>query len=263
MNREDIITSDRFLSIAHNYISRKDTKINISPDKNVFFVKTDYLDFFVSNIAPKINFPFILITHESDYPIPGNHHSLLNHPFLLKWFGMNVHYILHDKLQPVPIGLANDEWPHGNKDTLLSVAEEILPRTDLVYCNYDISTNPNERTYALNRLSSASFITRDFNKYDFATYLRKVKTHKYIISPPGNSTDCHRVWEAIYLGTIPICLKSVPMVYFRDCPILFIDDWSQITEEFLLSKYETIKQKSIEKAMFSFYFNQINDLAKH
>ena len=254
MNSENIITSDKFLELSTNYISRKKTHIDITPEKNIFFVKTDFLEFFASNILPKIYYPFTLITHESDYQIPGNYEHILNNSFLKKWYGMNVH-ILHEKIQAIPIGLANAEWPHGNIDALVRVLRKDTPKTKLVYCNYKIETNTTERMKALKMLKGCDFIDFDFNLHSFEEYIEKLSSYKYVISPPGNSIDCHRVWESIYVKTVPICLKSLPMVYFKNCPILFINDWSQITETFLQENYNKSIAKSTELADFLFYEN--------
>lgn len=252
MTSDCIITSDKFIDISHNIISRQKTFINHNPKQNVFFVKTDFLDFFCSNLLPQISYPFYLITHESDIEVPGKYDFILNNPNLIKWFGMNVH-VLHEKLQPVPIGLACNLWPHGNIDTLINIINKQNQKTKLVYCNYKINTNSSEREKALLLLQDKEFITFDFKQHSFEEYLDIVSQYKYVISPPGNSVDCHRVWESIYLNTIPICIKSVPMVYFRDCPILFINNWTDITEDLLNEKYISILSKSKEKADFNFY----------
>lgn len=252
MTSDIIITSDKFIDISHNIISRQKTIINHSPERNVFFVKTDYLDFFCSNILPQITYPFFLITHESDISVPGKFEFLLEHPLLKKWFGMNVD-IIHEKLQPIPIGLACSIWPHGNLQALISISNKKNKKDKLVYCNYKTNTNTSEREKALFLLQEKKFITFDFTQHIFEEYLDIISQYKYVISPPGNSVDCHRVWESIYLNTIPICLKSVPMVYFRDCPILFINNWSEITEDLLNEKYEVVIKKDNRKANFNFY----------
>jgi len=252
MNAENIITSDKFIDISHNIISRNKTYINHSPEKNVFFIKTDYLEFFASNILPQINYPFYIITHESDYAVPGNYEYILNHPLLIKWFGMNVH-VLHDKLQPIPIGLACSIWPHGDIDALINTISKENKKEKLVYCNYRTSTNTSEREKALFSLQNKNFITFDFEQHSFKEYLDILSRYKYVISPPGNSVDCHRVWESIYLNTIPICLKSISMVYFKDCPILFVNDWNDITESLLAEKYDITFNKNREKSDFVFY----------
>jgi hypothetical protein len=51
--------------------------------------------------------------------------------------------------------------------------------------------------------------------------------------------------------------KSVPLVYFKDCPILFVDNWEQVTEEFLQKSYHQIKMRSKQKALFEHYADLI------
>jgi hypothetical protein len=49
------------------------------------------------------------------------------------------------------------------------------------------------------------------------------------------------------------------MEEFSDLPILFIDKWEDITEEFLLKKYEEIikKEYNLDKLKFSYWRKKI------
>jgi len=261
MNDKFIITPDRVLELAKNFISRHGVKIDLSPKNNIFFIKTDYINEFATAILPKINYKFILLTHDSDFSIPGNT-NILENPFLIKWFGMNVHS-LHPKLQAMPIGMANEVWPHGNKQTMVKIINENNQKTNLVYCNFDPNTNPEQRYNAMKKLRQLPFIDFDFVKHDYESYLRKVSTYKYIISPPGNSVDCHRIWESMYLKTIPICLKSIPLHYFKSEPILFLDDWGQLSRDLIDEKYELLMQRATILSDLQYYIRQINELLEN
>ena len=206
----------------------------------------------MQDILPHITYKFTLITHDADAPITTDYLPILESPHLIKWFGMNCH-IMHKKLQPVPIGMANECWPHGNKDTMLKIMNKKNSKSNLVYCNFDPHTNIGERSHALSQLKKCNFIDFDFAKHNYEDYLDKLSTYKYIISPPGNSVDCHRIWESIYVGTIPIVLKSIPMVFFKDCPILFVNDWNDITPNLLNEKLQYISTKSAAKSNFNLY----------
>jgi len=259
MNDSFIITPDRVLELSHNYISRYGVKINLSPENNIFFVKTDYIKEFATAILPKINYKFILLTHDSDYPIPGVAPEILENPYLIKWIGMNAH-IIHPKLQAIPIGMANEVWPHGNKEVVTKIIEENNTKKNLIYCNFDPNTNPGQRFSTVEKLGQFSFIHLDFKKYDYETYLRKVSTYKYIISPPGNSVDCHRVWESVYVNTIPVCLKSIPMHYFKEGPILFLNSWDDLNEDMLNNNYEKTVSKPAGIGHLGYYTNYIHEL---
>ena len=58
-----------------------------------------------------LNFRFILITHNSDYPVPRHRpdRRLLKHPLLIRWFAQNIdpEYRDHAKMEAIPIGLPN------------------------------------------------------------------------------------------------------------------------------------------------------------
>lgn len=255
---DDIITPDKFISLAHNCLSeRRNSGIELIPDRNIFFVKTDYINQFYQQYLPHINYEFVLITHDADNPVNEQFIPILQNRFLKKWFGMNCH-ILHEKLQPIPIGIANECWPHGDKQILLDTAnQQIISKTGLIYSNFNKDTNLNQRQDVNTTLKDLKDIFLDKEKRSYRDYLKTLASHKFVISPPGNSVDCHRIWESVYIGTIPIVLKSVPMVYFKDCPILFINDWKDLFEVDLEKKYNTIISKSKEKSCFSFYRNLI------
>lgn len=261
MDKINIITPDKILEIADNFISRYGTKIALSPEKNIFFIKPDFLYDFIRQILPKIKYNFILLTHDSDIPITSEYNVILENPYLVKWFGMNCH-VIHHKLQPIPIGMANEVWPHGNKDTMLKVINESNIKKNLIYCNFDPNTNLKDRNYALLVLQKFDFIDFETKKLNYEDYLRKLSTYKYVISPPGNSVDCHRIWESIYLGVVPVVLKSIPMVYFKDCPILFVNNWEELDTKTLSDKYEKISSRSKLKSDFLFYKNLITESAK-
>ena len=254
---DNIITPDRFISLAHNCISeRRHTGIELVPERNIFFVKTDHILEFYNRFVPHIRYDFKLITHDSDNPIIENYKPLLENQYLKKWYGMNCH-IIHDKLQPIPIGIASECWPHGDKQALLDVVNSTNVKVNSIYSNFNKGTNLTQRQNVNEILKKLPGLDIEKEKLCYKDYLTKLASYKFAISPPGNSVDCHRIWECILLGVIPIVLKSVPMVYFKDCPILFIDKWEDLFSIDLESKYITLIQKPKDKANFTFYKNLI------
>jgi hypothetical protein len=63
-----------------------------------------------------------------------------------------------------------------------------------------------------------------------------------VISPEGNGIDCHRHYEALLAGCIPI-VEHNPLTEekYRGCPVLYTHDYSEITPEYLDTKYEEMK----------------------
>lgn len=99
----------------------------------------------------------------------------------------------------------------------------------------------------------------DWNKY------------KFILSPQGAGLDCHRTWEAIILGCIPIVLSSSIDELYEDLPIVIIDSWDTLNVNFLNEKYNEImknkedKKYNFDKLILNYWTNifekKINDIS--
>ena len=204
------------------------------------FVKTDLLLEFISNVLPKIKNNFNLYTHNSDFGIDNKYLPLLNNSKLINWFAQNV-LIKHNKLVSIPIGLANQRWPHGNIKTLNKVISEANTKDNLLYINFDINTNVQERTFCLNNINPYTMDT----KKPFEEYLRCLSKSYFVVSPNGNGIDCHKHWEALYLKTIPIVTKSVNIDNFKNYPFLVINSWADFKSLHLTKDlYNNIYDKS-------------------
>jgi hypothetical protein len=168
------------------------------------FCHTHRLENFI-HILPFIENDFILITHNSDWNITEIYVPLLEHPKLIFWHAQNVLFH-HPKLGSLPIGIANSMWPHGNLGVVQNVLAHLPEKTECIYFNFSLSTNPRERGECYEALKGKLVWQPTL---PFESYLRVLSTYTYAICPPGNGVDCHRIWECIYLGVIPIVLRSI------------------------------------------------------
>jgi len=57
----------------------------------------------------------------------------------------------------------------------------------------------------------------------------------FVISPPGNGSDCHRTYENLILGNIPILLRTTLCDdgFFERVGCIVVDNYSEITPQFL------------------------------
>ena len=60
---------------------------------------------------------------------------------------------------------------------------------------------------------------------------KEMSRHRFVVSPLGMGMDCHRTWEALALGCIPIVRRST-LVHslFKGLPIVVVDEWSDVNE---------------------------------
>ena len=196
------------------------------------FVKIDYIHTF---FRVKQERPYILYTHNGDLPVNDDYLIYLDDPNLIKWYGQNI-MTNHPKLESIPIGIANEIWPHGNEDVFKEVMDEKITKERLIYVNFDVSTNRSERKYCLNEINKNGLEMG--NKLPLKEYLEEVAKSYFVVSPNGNGVDCHKTWESLYLKTIPIVTKSTNIDFYKDFPIFVINDWSEFNpSDFTIDLY--------------------------
>lgn len=215
-----------------NYDGYKVSPYN-KPD-NFVFIKTDYIADYFSKCPIPDN--AVIFTHNSDYPITEGHHKYLDDPRVFKWFAQNV-ATNHAKLHAIPIGVANAGYAHGDTSVITRIREEHNQKNNLFYANYSIQNNRSEREKCLkltgiplaedNNGGWNGFAGQYHLSNTFEGYLRDLSRSYFCISPKGNGIDCHRTWEALYMGAIPIVTKSAVVEQHADYPIVILDDWEE------------------------------------
>lgn len=224
----NFITGNSYKRYAHYVWDESGFQKNNQCNSNTltFFIKTDYIiSFFNSSYVT--NDPFVLITHNSDLDINSSYSQYIQLPNLIKWYAQNVNY-KHEKLIPIPIGIANEKWPHGNTKILQSVIDRQSKKRALMYANFNIFTNPNQRKYCL------QYIKPEYieNNVPFETYLQHTSESYFSICPLGNGIDSHRIWESLYLRTVPIVEDTYNIRYLKqslNLPIIIIKKWNELT----------------------------------
>jgi len=233
---------------------------------DIIFVKSDLVHEFRQNILPTISERFILITHNSDAASPGENRDLLEDDRLIHWFGQNPDDT-HVKFTAIPIGIANeiDSWgrviQHGKGEHLLHICEEIPEDhepTKLLYVNFLVSNNPEKRLPVYQYFQKQTFC-KIAKKRPYLSYLAEMADYKFSLSPEGNGLDCHRIWECLYVGVIPVMLHSPLDTLLEGLPVLLIDDWKEITEAMLSEQYEKLKVGTydLDKIYWSYWKEHI------
>jgi hypothetical protein len=263
------LSGDTFREISNHIVDETNMPFNPHSVKNgdVIFLKTDMAREFFSYLHPKIDAKYILITHNSDLapigltavdhpPTTFTLEKYLDDPKIIVWFAQNIDRE-HPKLKAIPIGIANSCWKHGNI-TILNKAMEQIPllneRNESIYINCTSSPHLKERLHALECLKKKSFCYHVGYK-NFSSYLEEIKQFKFVLSPPGNGFDCHRTWEALLMGCIPIVKHSLLDSLYQDLPIILVNDWNEVTPTSLNSELTKIASRSLkQEKMYAQYW---------
>lgn len=141
----------------------------------------------------------------------------------------------------LPLGLPNSTFenqdrPYGNIDVLFEARS--IPRSEhkLCYMNISVWTYPQERQIIFDRMNGLPWVTTGTSQHDLEgrrKYLYDLRSHSFTFCPRGNGVDTHRLWEALYMGSIPIVRRDLGYDDFTELPICWVNDWTEVTPEFL------------------------------
>jgi hypothetical protein len=268
LKKDMIFTADRILYF-----------IKSLNDPNIEYIKTDSIkhrtNLIVNNLGWRgisgdidLSNLKVLVTGHSDYEIDKNDLDILNSSNLKLWLCHNKNF-RHPKLSSIPIGLPNREDTQiheitSNLDVIYNTSKTKKEILNLAYLNFSFWTYPLERKKVVNLYSNKSWVTYEetiITHEGHENDLDKINNHKFVFATRGNGIDTYRLWESLYLKTIPIVKKCIGMEDFYDLPILFIDNWEDITEDFLNEQYEIIMNKTynLEKLDIKYWKNLITN----
>jgi hypothetical protein len=252
MNIENIVNGENFKRIC-NVIITFDTlnsQRTYHPDKNIVFCKTDLINVALSELSNHSG-RNIIITHQSDYCVDYNMFSKKPNS-VVQWYAQNVNYN-HPDLIPIPIGIENHDGL--DKGTLIDIdfLSNLEPTyntdkiTDKIYCNFNVNTH-HSRNNVRNILSKSSITHFDQFGITSKEFHNNLSKYLFVASPRGNGIDCHRTWESLIMGSIPIVDKHHMYDTYKNLPIIQVDNWSQVIETDILKEY---KNKYLNGELFS------------
>jgi hypothetical protein len=229
---EDIIDGNFFRSMADcetfEVIPNKDVVILYTPTETY----KNAIDFINNNPQQK----FKLITHNSDLPV-NNCYVPSN---LVKWYAQNLCFN-HPKVEPIPIGLENQSWHPHKREVLkhLVLNRSSRHRIRKPLCQFNPGTFATER-HPLFKMASNQEVFADtyscLNGVDFSFYADNLIKYEFCLCPRGNGIDTHRLWESILLGCIPIIKRHKTHEFDLQLPIVFIENWREVTKKFVEQK---------------------------
>ena len=151
---------------------------------------------------------------------------------------------MNDEWVPFSIGLG---WSIIQNPTPLKDLQ-VGPHKELVLCAINTGTDQRRRgSQPINRRTIVNTLSKNgiHNTYfHSAAYFNVLPYYTFVISPEGNGIDCHRHYEALMAGCIPIIEEHEGIrEKYKGCPVLYTKDYSEITPAYLEKVYESMKNE--------------------
>ena len=292
----DVIIDATYKNGKANYSYKTELDAAMKREKiPIIFLKTDLLPNYIDALQ-YLDKQFILITSSNDdhcppylyYPENENEYpglkekadKLLNESNLKVWYAKNP-AINHLKLKPYPLG-PKWQWKTTrffgeNKAEHIRIYNQFGLEPDksmhnqelkknLLYFNFNQTTNnPLYQPHKNIRHKAKSDLLKNGFKWneseEFENYIRTLSTYKFAIAPPGRGIDSHRCWEALMVGTIPIVISSTINELYEGLPVVIVDSWDVITEQFLNKKYDEMMKSSynFEKVYSEYWLKRVKN----
>lgn len=253
----DIVLEGRLASIHHESQKRNELSVVFAEPEHVSLA---------CKLGVRIGDDCVLIVHNGDIIDSSQIMAATawyKHVFCVNWLAF------HPRITAIPIGLEN---VHHGTNGVLSGFEDALPfnrhrlpqdshRAVPVLAAFNPDTNVPARTEALREFASQDWVHTPTRRLSPSQYRQLVRRSKFVLSPPGNGPDCHRTWESIYLGAIPVVLASAWPFHALDLPVLVVESWTQAHQLLATNAsqiYAELHEIPIEKSLFPFFQNLIS-----
>jgi hypothetical protein len=168
---------------------------------------------------------------------------------------------------PIPQGLENASYDASGRpqDYPRPFERDTIPawrsREVDVFASFRVSTNPRLRSRVRQLVREAEVKWLEPSE-DQTPYLDLLKSSRFVLSPRGNGPDCHRTWEAIYWGCIPVIeTDSLGSFLVSKLPILEVEDFAAFlalpTHE-QLRLGERLNKREVKLAFMSYWCERLS-----
>lgn len=208
--RLDMVPWDRLMGVRNQYV-----KVELGPLCHVENCHPDHRYSMKSYADTFCTFP----------EVPANCTS---------WFCTNVN-VDHPKVSCLPFGICDQGDGRQNL-----VDFQGVDKSRLLYVNFQEFTR--ERAHLNDHYRKAAWATHRAG-VPHREYAAEMAQHKFVLCPAGNGLDCYRVWEALYLGCVPILKDSVFARHLLNLrlPLVISDNLFGLTPDGLNQIYDQLR----------------------
>ncbi len=254
------LSGDTFRSMADHIweVGNEDLKPSEINPGDVIFCQSEMLEALCERVLNYTSMPFTLLLGNSDRNHTQSLGQLLANTGAVKTFAQNL--VDHvPGVEPLPIGLENAWYStNGRPKDFRVKRNKSQNRSSRVMWAFNVETDPMGRKKAANELVNVPIADR-FGLLTPKQHRSALTRYSFVASPPGNGLDCHRTWEAMYLGCVPIVLRShMTQTYeLLGLPVWVVDSFEELrdlSEEQLQAKYLELSPKFESEAMWAKYW---------
>ena len=241
---------------------------------------------FVKRYVPFLTKKVIMVTNDSDMDAPifekpvgpndtiakEDIRNFLDSDLCVHWFTQNC-TLDHPKVSPIPIGLdyhTHSPWypcveQEKSLNTIRQRSSPFYERVPICYGNFHFAMNDkyySQERYDCYAQTASNCVYYEPERVDVNMTWENQSEYAFVLCPAGGGIDCHRTWEALILGCIPIIRRmNVPQEKLYDeLPVLLVDKWSDISKELLEKTVAEFKTKTfnLDKLTLKYWFDIIN-----
>jgi hypothetical protein len=168
------------------------------------------------------------------------------------------------KVIPAPYGLQREMNPNDTRIADIKRSMKLLSSNvknhKILYVSHNEGSNI-ERVGIKELFYNKPWAEVHDKRVSYSVFLYNLSQSKFMICPRGNAIDCHRNWEVLYMRKVPI-MKHHPYleVLFKDYPVLFVNDYSEVTEELLTASehlYQKAQKMDMKILTLPYFFDRI------
>jgi hypothetical protein len=225
---------------------------------DVVFCQSEMLEDLHVKVLSYVHIPFTLLLGNSDRNHTESLAELLASIHSVKVWAQNLVEQVPG-VEPLPIGLENAWYStNGRPRDFSSCQTKSQNRISRIMWTFNLDTNLIVRTKAAKDLLESPISDR-LGLLTPKQHRSALTRYSFVASPPGNGLDCHRTWEAMYLGCVPIVLRShMAQTYeLLGLPVWVIDSFEEVcslTEEQLRAKFIEMSPNFKSEALWSSYW---------
>ena len=227
------------------------------------------LDLFANEVLQQIDSDFVLITTDGDTAVPSELKSdtvdkILNNQYLKAWFTQNYSGSNNQKIMPFPIGLdlhtlgrhiRPSEIEHLLKAIRFSRSERNESLNPTIFSDFQLNYSHGRRKEIFESIQDNPFITFIQQRVSPFDLWRLYSEFDFVLSPRGNGLDCHRTYEALYLGAIVITEETPISPLFDDLAVIYVTDWEILKDVNILREW---KSRYLERTNMDHVWSNLN-----